>query len=237
MADEVLTEEEEHLGHTTDRFFTKEDDMRRATFLALLTLGTGCHQLLSIEKPAERPTRPLVLCADGQGEIAPDRDDILELSYTVCRFLDDWYVHRSQARFNTYVSAVTRDVGWVDAFRGAFTAPIHTVDPAQLELGVDSIEGMVREVDGIHLNPGNDRFAILKMGVSPISSDDVPEPGHPDHEFAARTVKALREHDAADTFFIAVYFVDGEGYLGEGMATFWIYENNEWKLLAFNGFD
>ena len=47
----------------------------------------------------EAAPRPLVLCAEGQGEIDPEQTDVIELSSTVCRFLDDWYLEKDEEAF------------------------------------------------------------------------------------------------------------------------------------------
>ena len=164
----------------------------------------------------EAAPRPLVLCAEGQGTIDPEQTDVIELSDTVCRFLDDWYLEKDEEKFWTYVADDSPVLDDDDAFRGAFTHKLGKVDTSTLKLGVGPIEHNWEGMTGLVVNPGNRRFVILK-NAAPEDVDHAEIPQKPSYAI--------------------IYFVEGEGYNDEGMGITWVLQKDGWKLWDYQGFD
>lgn len=163
----------------------------------------------------------MTACASRAPQQAPAPDPVTELSATVNEFLDAWYIQKDETKFWMFVSKDSPLRGHAEAFSGAFTEPLDRVDPATLKLGIDTVDGGFDEYPELIRNPGNRRFAIIK-GESDGAPDKLPT-----------RLEAL----ASTPYFVVLYSVGGEGYLWEGMATFWTRKDGAWKLYDFFGFD
>lgn len=178
--------------------------------------------------------REFILCADGQGAIDPERTDVIELSNTVCGFLDDWYVHRDRDAFWSYVSANSPMQGIEEMYSGAFTGEPEQAKPDTLDLGIGPAKGNWESEQAkdilVLLNSGNERFAILQIDREGLLAQEGYTPGDPDYE------KMLKMFPT-EPYYPVVYHVNGEGYTWEGIVAYWVLQDDEWKFRSFSAFD
>ena len=176
-----------------------------------------------------------------------NRKDVTNLAKTVKDFTKVWYKEKRENKFWNFVSENSHLKSKLGdrAFGGAFSGKPKDADTSTLKISFqiyesvfkgESLVGKVTPplnsytklgkmdvfLDGFAIFPGNDTVLGEIRGDLFHTPEDI--------EKAKDGGLVPRQN-----YLLVLYDVEGDGYTKEELVTFWIKENNKWRLFSFFG--